>query len=279
MRAAELDGIYIPFAHRLADLVPASLLRMRRDYRQLLTMIEAIALMHLEQRELQGNWLVATDADYEAARKLLAPLLDTLATEGLTQAVRETVLAVKKDEIDVTQTELAQRLKLSRGTVSWRVRRALDGGWLVDDSPQTRDSERPRSRSMRLRRGEPLPADTSVLPTAERLFECSNAKTGTDRATQHAVPEGEAVDGQAEAQGQAANSGSSNGAGDVVCRWCAGRRGPLLGPDRRQRIHHACALESIDQAGQVDVDARRATSAQPAPANGQRPPTTEVEWR
>jgi hypothetical protein len=62
--------------------------------------------------------------------------------------------------------------------VSWRVRRALDGGWLVDDGL-------PQSRVRRLRRGEPLPEDTSALPTVERLFECSNADRGTYKTQHH----------------------------------------------------------------------------------------------
>jgi hypothetical protein len=168
-RASELEGVHIPFADTLADLVPHKSVRMRRDFRQLLSVIEALALMHVTRRTIRAGWLEATiGEDYRRARELLAPLFDTLATEGVTAAVRETVLAVQPVEIDVSQAVLGQRLKLSRSTVSWRVRRALEGGWLVDEAP-------PRSRTSRLKRGEPLPELTSALPTAERLFECSNA--------------------------------------------------------------------------------------------------------
>ena len=41
---------------------------------------------------------MATIEDYAIARELVSPVFDTLAAEGVTPAVRETVEAVREDE-------------------------------------------------------------------------------------------------------------------------------------------------------------------------------------
>src|SRR5688500_9872553 len=43
--------VAVPFAHVLADLVPARAVRMRRDFQQLLICIETIAFLRQRQRQ------------------------------------------------------------------------------------------------------------------------------------------------------------------------------------------------------------------------------------
>src|SRR5262249_10854593 len=116
LRATDLKGVNVPFAHFLAEHVPAQAVRMRRDFRQLLTVIEACTLMRITQRTIVGGWLVATVEDYRAARELMLPVFDTLAAEGVTAAIRQTVLAIRLDETGVSQATLVQRLELSPAT-------------------------------------------------------------------------------------------------------------------------------------------------------------------
>jgi hypothetical protein len=159
--------VEIPFAERLAELVPADAVRMRRDFRQLLTMIEAIAVMHQVQRTQSANgWILANADDYRLARHLLEAVFDTLAQDAVTPAVRETVLAVEANE-EVSEKELADRLKVAKSTVSYRVKRALAGGWLANHESR-------KGYPARLARGVPLPDVRSALPTIEEVFECSN---------------------------------------------------------------------------------------------------------
>jgi DNA-binding Lrp family transcriptional regulator len=83
--------------------------------------------------------------------------------------VRQTVEAVGDGEV-LSQVQLAERLRLARGTVSWRVKRALEGGWLVNH--ESRDGY-PHQLAL----GAPLPEDVPALPLPERVgevFECSN---------------------------------------------------------------------------------------------------------
>jgi hypothetical protein len=150
--------IIIPFAETLSELLPAKAVRMRRDFRQLLTCVQAIALLYQCQRQKTDDGaIIATLEDYRQARELLAPIFDSVAAEGITPAVRSTVEAVQPDE-ELTETALAQRLKVSKSTANYRVKRAFAGGWLVNH--ETR-----KNYPAKLAKGAPLPEVKSVLPT------------------------------------------------------------------------------------------------------------------
>ena len=120
---AGVHKVAVPFADILADLVPPDAVRMRRDFRQLLTCVQAVALLYQRQRsKTPEGWIIATIDDYAQARTLLAPIFDAILSEGVTPAVRQTVEAVKLTE-EVSEAELAQRLKLAKSTVHYRVQR------------------------------------------------------------------------------------------------------------------------------------------------------------
>ena len=159
----------IPYARALAELVPVTAVRTRRDFRQLLACITAVALLHQRQRDNNDGEIVASIDDYAIVRDLLAPIFDSVASDGCTPAVREIVEAVVDGE-EVATTELATRLGLSQSTISYRTTWATQGGWL--ENAETR-----RGHQARWRRGGPLPESTTALPTPQRvtdLFECSN---------------------------------------------------------------------------------------------------------
>lgn len=163
--------VAVPYADTLAKLLPSNAVRMRRDFRQLLTCIQAVALLHQTQRRrTPEGWIVAEITDYAIAHELLSAVFDTVAAEGVTPAIRATVEAVTDDE-EVSEAELMARLNLAKSTVSWRVRRAVKGGWLVNN-------ENRRGAASKLARGAPLPEEASALPSPEALrkaFECSSA--------------------------------------------------------------------------------------------------------
>jgi hypothetical protein len=170
-RWLELAGerrVVIPFANALADLVPAGAVRMRRDFPQLLTVIQTIALLHqgLRDRDPQGR-IIATPEDYAQARWLLEETFTGTIHEGLTPAVRETVEAVSRISSGVnpiTERQLADDLGLARSTIHDRVQRALHGGWLVNRTTQ-------KGAPAQLLPAAPLP-DRCPLPTLEELFVC-----------------------------------------------------------------------------------------------------------
>ncbi len=163
--------VAVGFADALADLVPVGAVRMRRDFRQLLTTVQAVAFLYQTQRpRTPEGWVEATLDDYATARELLAPVFDQIAAEGVTPAVRQTVEAVKPGE-EVSATVLAQRLGLSKSATTYRVARALEGGWLVN-------TEQRKGQPYKLALGAPMPEAASALPTVERVrsvYECTNA--------------------------------------------------------------------------------------------------------
>lgn len=172
-RWLELAGetrVVIPFARALANLLPATSVRMRRDFLQLLMVIKTIALLYQLQRERDDNGrIIASMEDYAKARWLLEEVFAATVAEGLTKGVRETVEAVaqlSQDGTPVTQRELATKLGLSKSTVSYRVRRALKGGWLIDKADERRGPSQ-------LVLGDPLP-DASVLPEPYQVSACAD---------------------------------------------------------------------------------------------------------
>jgi len=159
--------VTIPFAHELADKVPSNAVRMRRDFAQLLTVIQTITLLRQNKRgrDSQGR-VVATTEDYKYARWLLEDIFSATLFGGASRAIVETVEAVARVKEatggeSVSQQQLVEHLGLSKGTISYRVRQASREGWLVN-------LEARRGVPARLVPGMPLP-DENPLPEASEL--------------------------------------------------------------------------------------------------------------
>jgi hypothetical protein len=170
LAAAGERRVTVPFSAVLADLLPADAVRMRRDFRQLLTATQVLAFLRQCQRTRSATGAVeASLDDYADARWLLAEVFEGIATEGLMPAIRETVEAVRDGE-EVSEGQLARWLGIAKATASYRVRRALARAWLIN-------GELRKGHAAKLRRGESLPDLVSVLPSPDRVrevFECSN---------------------------------------------------------------------------------------------------------
>ena len=162
--------VTIPYSRALADLVPSTHVRMRRDFRQLLTLIQAVALLYQRQRprDAQGR-IVANLDDYAIARELVLTVFTAAASGGVTPLVRQTVEGLQKlyaeTAAPVTRKGLGDSLGLATDTVWHRVQRALELGYIVNLET------RPRQPA-KLVPGEVLPEDVPALPTAEEL--CSH---------------------------------------------------------------------------------------------------------
>ncbi len=158
--------VWIPYAKKLADLIPPVAVRLRRDFGALLNLIRAYALLHqaTRKRDAEGR-IVATIADYAAVRELVADLVSEGIEATVPETVRETVEAVKRLRENskgepLTVAELARKLKLDRSAVSRRVRNAKDRGYL-------RDLEDNSRKPSRLIPGDDLPDDLQILPKPE----------------------------------------------------------------------------------------------------------------
>jgi hypothetical protein len=159
--------VSVPYAKKLAKLVPPVAVRLRRDFGAVLNLIRAHALLHQATRErnTEGRIVATIEEDYAAVRELVANLVSEGLEVTVPATVRDTVEAVKRlreasSGEPVTVVELARELKLDRSAVSRRVRNAKDRGYL-------RDMEENVRKPSRLVLGDDLPDDLQILPKPE----------------------------------------------------------------------------------------------------------------
>lgn len=163
--------VVIPYALRLAELVPPEATRLRRDFSTLLSLIKAHAILHQASRERdQAGRIVATLEDYAVVRELLADLMAEGVEAAVPPVVRETVNAVAAlhadTQQDVTVFEVAQYLGLDKSSAWRRVKVAIKVGYLSD-------REWRQGQPRRLYVSAPIPEDREILPPVERLRGCS----------------------------------------------------------------------------------------------------------
>jgi hypothetical protein len=159
--------VVIPFAGRLAELVPPVAIRLRRDFKTVLMLIRAHALLHQANRlKDDAGRIIATRHDYAAVRDLVADLVAEGVEATVRPEVRETVEVIRRliaeGVVEVCQTDLRSALKLDRSVISRRVAAALDAGFL-------KNLEERKGRAARLVLGDPLPADREVMPAPDLL--------------------------------------------------------------------------------------------------------------
>jgi DNA-binding Lrp family transcriptional regulator len=165
----------VPFADRLAELIPPLAVRLRRDFSQLLSLIRAHALLHRELRDQdERGHILATVDDYAVVRELVSDLFAEHVGATVKETTRLTVEAVRglgKDEASIS--EIAKTLKLDRSACSRRVAEAVAGGYL-------KNHETNKGKPARISVGDPLPAEIVVLPAANQLRVCTRTAFSTD---------------------------------------------------------------------------------------------------
>jgi hypothetical protein len=111
------NGVVIAFADRLVGLVPPLAVRLRRDFKTVLMLVRAHALLHQASRRKddQGR-VIAEIEDYRVVRELVADLVAVGVEATVKPEVREVVQAVgallKKGQDEVRQAELKSALQL-----------------------------------------------------------------------------------------------------------------------------------------------------------------------
>jgi len=160
--------VVVPFARELAKAIPPAAVRLRRDFSTLLRLIEAHALLHRATRDRDAaGRIAATLDDYEAVRRLVVDLMGAAVELTVPATVRETVAAVQaivkaEGGPEATVPALAAALKLERTAAYRRARTAEASGYIVN-------REERKGRLGRYVPGEPLPADSELLPTCGTL--------------------------------------------------------------------------------------------------------------
>jgi len=166
--------VVIPYASALAEMVRPVAIRLRRDFKNILTLIRVHALLHQASHRKDGDGrLIAEIADYAAVRELFADLVAEGAEVTIKPEVRGTVAAVAElladGKKEVRQDEIKNVLKLDKSVVSRRVAAAMEAGVL-------RNLEDRMGRPARLVLGDPLPEEIEILPRPERLHGCTGAE-------------------------------------------------------------------------------------------------------
>ena len=177
--------VTIPFAAAMASLVPPEHVRMRRDFRQALTVIQTVAVLHQRQRQRDSKGRIVADLqDYAIARELLLDAFTGAATGGITKAVRETAETLRREfdgEHALTVKALGEAMGVAKDTALHRVRRAISAGLI-------RNEETRKGQPAKLVPGDALPEERPALPTVEELqmFVCRDLPE-TDSTVQPVV--------------------------------------------------------------------------------------------
>jgi hypothetical protein len=158
--------VAMPFAERMLSLIPPIAVRLRRDARVLLSLIQTHAIVHQRHRERDSEGrIVATLEDYGVVRELVEEIFLDAAEGAVPKEVREVVTMVDMCEFTYQQTATVQRLarmmKLDKSTVSRRVHKAISMGHLK--------SVGGRTRVQAIGLGDPLPKQRTLLPEVGAL--------------------------------------------------------------------------------------------------------------
>ena len=159
--------VVIPYAAALAQEIRPAAVRLRRDFKTVLSLIRASAILHQANRgrDLVGR-IVASYGDYAVVARLVAPLVAQGVGATVSAATREAVGAV--DDLagthndGVTARAVGERLKIDKSTASRRLWVAGSGGYLLNQEDR-------RGRPGRWVIGDPLPEELALLPTVARL--------------------------------------------------------------------------------------------------------------
>lgn len=163
------NRVTIPYKKLIAENIPLSAMavRLRRDFRQVLSLIGAHAILHQESRRRdEGGRIVAEIADYAAVYGLIADLvaqgIDATVSDETREAV-EAVEALKTEKMNgVSYKDVGERLGLDKSSSQRRCQVALRGGYL-------KNLEEKKGKPARLEIGEPLPGKSAVLPLPKEL--------------------------------------------------------------------------------------------------------------
>lgn len=170
-RMLKQHDVVVPFADRLASRFPVNRVEARRGFPQLMSMIQAMCLLHQFQRETDENGrLIATEADYRIARDLLLkPLRRLLLQERVSDTAAGFLERLKQrfqvDE-NFTATQAARgEVKQQRRVEQWM--EELREAGLIQRLEASRGQ---RPATWQLSSGPDVLDEHSVLPTVEDIF-------------------------------------------------------------------------------------------------------------
>jgi hypothetical protein len=189
--------VMIPYAKTLGKLVKTGTIRMRRDFSQLLVLIQVSAVLHQRQRRLDAKGrIIATLQDYEVVYPAVSPFLGQ-ETGGLSPAQQEAVNAIRRlcggvRGKTVSVAEVAKDLGIEPNAVHWRISKPLTLGYLVNEAH--------KGQPYRLRAIADPAIAAGAIPTPEALKkalgEDESTPTPEETTLNPETPRGEASDNE-----------------------------------------------------------------------------------
>ena len=127
--------VIVPFGEMLAAAMPSTFdMRTRRDFIQLLSCVQTLALLRQRHRERRDGAIVASFDDYRVARDLLQMSFYFAAAEDLTPAIWQTVQAIARAKEPPSEADLARELRVTRQAIWGRLRKPPHGARIVDST-------------------------------------------------------------------------------------------------------------------------------------------------
>ena len=164
----------VPFRKAIAQNLPPTAVRLRRDAEVIRTLICTHAILHQANREVDAaGRVVATVEDYRAVHALLADLIAEQSCSGINAGDREFFALVQKNAAVAEDTSATagdggdfvtvnMMVAVTKKDQSWtsrRLRKLVKAGFLLKDN---------KRREHRYFVADPLPDDfTSILPAPE----------------------------------------------------------------------------------------------------------------
>jgi hypothetical protein len=174
------NRVAIPYIKTLAELMPTSATRLRRDFISMLCLVRAHAILHQQTRRRDDTGrIVATIADYAAVHGLLDELVAEAVDAGVSAAMRQTAEAARTllDEQGgghLTAKKITDRLNVGKSAGYDRIKRALSAGYLINEAKEG-------ERGMKIVMGADLPAGGEhFLPDPATVLSgsCPDSRTG-----------------------------------------------------------------------------------------------------
>jgi Bifunctional DNA primase/polymerase, N-terminal len=168
--------VTIPFADRLADLFPAKRPEARRAFGQLMSAVQAVALLHCRQRERDcGGRILGTRRDYEIARILLLNPMARAIGGAVSDGARrfsERLAVWARSEIFTGSAAYAHEKFSSRHVRGWLIELTYCGFLEVveEGRPGKQYSYRIARVGPGASHGVHIVDGATVLPTVDELF-------------------------------------------------------------------------------------------------------------
>jgi hypothetical protein len=163
-------SVIIPFAKRLGGAIDHNRVQARRAFRQLMSMIQASALLYQRQRKIDGNGRILANADdYECARWALAVPMARQLSDRVADPAKRFLERLKRwfgpKEI-FTAADAKRKESRSKSAVYGWLAELHDAGILE----QVEDQRGNRAAQWRLSPNAPDLDAVAVLPTVKELF-------------------------------------------------------------------------------------------------------------